>query len=171
VFLIFALLMARITRTRNEVEMRDAERTAELTRANEGLKLEIAERKQAEENLRQSEAYLHEAQKLGQMGSWAHNDSSGNFFASPELLRIFGRAPNEEKPTREMLQECIHPGDRPLYVEMVTQANSEKAGWDFDYRIVLPDGSIRHIHAVAHPVFNGSGGLIEYIGTVMDVTE
>src|SRR4029077_11178162 len=118
VFLIFALLMARITRTRNELEMRVAERTAELTRANEGLKLEIAERKQAEENLRQSEAYLHEAQKLGQMGSWAHNDSSGNFFASPELLRIFGRAPNEEKPTREMLQECIHPGDRPLYVEM-----------------------------------------------------
>jgi len=54
---------------------------------------------------------------------------------------------------------------------MVTKATSEKTDWDFDYRIVLPDGSIRHIHAVAHPVFNGSADLIEYIGTVMDVTE
>ncbi len=171
VFLIFALLMTRITRTRNELEVRVAERTAELTRANQDLKLEIAERKQAEEKLRQSEAYLHEAQKLGRMGSWAHNAISGSFFASPELLRIFGREPNEEKPTWEMLRECIHPGDRPLYVEMVTKATSEKADWDFDYRIVLPDGSLKHIHAVARPVFNGSGDLIEYIGTVMDVTE
>jgi PAS domain S-box-containing protein len=171
VFLIFALLMTRITRTRNELEVRVAERTAELTRANQDLKLEIAERKQAEENLRQSEAYLHEAQKLGRMGSWAHNAISGTFFASPELLRIFGRDPNGEKPTREMLRECIHPGDWPSYVEMVTKATNEKANWEFDYRIVLPDGSIKHILAVAHPVFNGSGNLVEYIGTIMDVTE
>jgi C4-dicarboxylate-specific signal transduction histidine kinase len=54
---------------------------------------------------------------------------------------------------------------------MAAKATSEKADWDFDYRIVLPNGSIKHIHAVAHPVFNGSGDLIEYIGTVMDVTE
>jgi PAS domain S-box-containing protein len=171
VFLIFALLMTRITRTRNELEVRVAERTADLTRANQDLKLEIAERKQAEEKLRQSEAYLHEAQKLGRMGSWAHNVSSGGFFASPELLRIFGRDPNEEKPTREMLREHIHPGDWPFYIEMVTKATSEKANWDFDYRIVLTDGSIKHIHDVAHPVFNGSGDVVEYIGTVMDVTE
>src|ERR1700731_4120903 len=112
VFLIFALLMTRITRTRNELEVRVAKRTAELTRANEELKLEIAERKQAEEKLRQSEAYLQKAQKLGRMGSWAQNVVSGSFFASPELLRIFGRDPDEENPTREMLRECIHPGDR-----------------------------------------------------------
>jgi PAS domain S-box-containing protein len=171
VFLLFALLMTRITRTRHELEVRVAERTAELTRANEDLKLEIAERKQAVEKLRQSEAYLNEAQKLGRMGSWAQNVVSGSFFASPELLRIFGRESNEEKPTREMLREYIHPRDRALYVEMVTKATHEKAAWDFDYRIVIPDGSIKHIHTVAHPVFNGSGDLIEYIGTVMDVTE
>jgi PAS domain S-box-containing protein len=171
VFLIFALLMTRITRTRNELEVRVAERTAELTQVNKELKLEIAERKHAEENLRQSEAYLHEAQKLGRIGSWAQNVVTGSFFASPELLRIFGSDPNEKKPTKEMLRECVHPGDRSLYIEMVTKATSEKSDWNFDYRIILPDGSIKHIHAAAHPVFNGSSDLIEYIGTVMDVTE
>ena len=171
VFLIFALLMTRITRTRSELEVRVAERTAELTQVNKELKLEIAERKHAEENLRQSEAYLHEAQKLGRMGSWAQNVVTGSFFASPELLRIFGSDPNEKKPTKEMLRECVHPGDRSLYIEMVTKATSEKSDWNFDYRIILPDRSIKHIHAAAHPVFNGSSDLIGHIGTVMDVTE
>src|ERR1700726_4455730 len=150
VFLTFALLMTRITRTRNELEVRVAERTGALTRANGDLKLEIIERNQAEEKLRQSEDYLHEAQKLGRMGSWAHNAISGTFFASPELLRIFGRNSHGEKPTREMLRECIHPDDRPSYVEMVTNAASEKADWDTEYRIVLANGSLRHIHDVAH---------------------
>jgi PAS domain S-box-containing protein len=171
VFLTFALLMTRITRTRNDLEVSVAERTAALTRANEDLKLEIIERKQAEERLRQSEDYLHEAQKLGRMGSWAHNSVSGTFFASPELLRIFGRDPHAEKPTREVLRACIHPEDRPSYVEMVTRATSEKADWDTEYRIVLEDGKLKHIHAVAHAVTNGTGDLVEYIGTVMDVTE
>src|ERR1700738_4368917 len=163
VFLIFALLMTRITRTRNELEVRVAKRTEELTQDNQELKLEIAERKQAEEKLRQSEAYLHEAQKLGRMGSWAHNAISGDFFASPELLRIFGHDPNDGSPTREMLRECIHAGDRPLYVEMFSKATSERVDWTSDYRIVLPDGSTKHIHAVAHPVFNGTGDPVEYM--------
>src|SRR5260370_5002490 len=163
VFLIFAVLMTRITRTRNELELRVAERTAELTRANEDLKLEIAERKHTEERLRQSEAYLQEAQKLGRMGSWAQNVLSGTFFASPELLRIYGRDPNEEKPTREMLRECIHPGDRALYVEKVTQATSEKVDGDFDYRIVLPDGSIRPIQALANPVLHASAHPLDFL--------
>jgi len=171
VFLTFALLMTRITRTRNELEMRVAERTEALTRANEDLKLEIIERKQAEERLRQSEDYLHEAQKLGRMGSWAHNAISGTFFASPELLRIFGRDSHAEKPTREMLRACIHPEDRPSYVEMITRATNEKADWDTEYRIILENGKLKHIHAVAHAVTNGTGDLVEYIGTVMDVTE
>ena len=171
VFLTFALLMTRITRTRNELEVRVAERTAALTRANEVLKLQINERKQAEEKLRQSEDYLHEAQKLGRMGSWAHNASSGTFYASPELLRIFGRDPGEGTPSRETLRACIHPEDRTSYVEMVSNATIEKADWDAEYRIILPNGALRHIHAVAHAITYGNGNLVDYIGTVMDVTE
>src|SRR5207302_8321791 len=70
VFVIFALLMVGVNRARSELEVRVAQRTAELTRANEDLSLEIAERKRAEEKLRQSEAYLAEAQKLTHTGSW-----------------------------------------------------------------------------------------------------
>ena len=129
------------------------------------------ERVQAEEKLRRSEAHLHDAQSLGQMGSWSSNVSSGAFFASRELLRIFGLDPDEEKPTREMFQEKIHPDDLTSLQEVAGKAVREKTNYEFDFRIVLPDGSIRHCHNVAHPVFDDSGALVEYVGTTLDVTE
>ena len=129
------------------------------------------EREQAEEKLRRSEAHLHDAQSLGQMGSWSSNVSSGAFFASRELLRIFGLDPDEEKPTREMFQEKIHPDDLTSLQEVAGKAVREKTNYEFDFRIVLPDGSIRHCHNVAHPVFDDSGALVEYVGTTLDVTE
>ncbi|HEY4883028.1 MAG TPA: PAS domain-containing protein [Myxococcales bacterium] len=129
------------------------------------------EREQAEEKLRRSEAHLHDAQRLGHMGSWASNDSSGAFFASRELLRIVGRDPDEKRTTREMLREHIHPDDLAPFQEVASKARTEKIGYEFDFRIVLPDGSIRHCHNVAHPVFDDSGALVEYVGTTLDVTE
>ncbi len=99
VFLIFALLMIVATRARDELEERVAERTAELTRANEDLSLEIAERKRADEKLRQSEAYLTEAQRLTHTGSWvwqvARRDAS---HLSEEWYRIYGFAPEQGVP-------------------------------------------------------------------------
>jgi PAS domain S-box-containing protein len=133
--------------------------------------IDIEDRKQAEEKLRQSEAYLREAQRVGHMGSWAHNLSSGALFVSPELLRIFGRDPHEERPTEEMFRESIHPDDRPFVKKVASEARNEKTDFEVDYRIVLADGSIRHIHSVSHPVFDDSGDLVELIGTIMDVTE
>jgi PAS domain S-box-containing protein len=129
------------------------------------------ERKQAEQRLRQSEAYLQEAQRLGHTGSWARNLSSQAMFASPELLRIFGYDPGEEKPTFEMFRERIHPEDRPLIEQRVAKAMSEGTNWESDYRILRLDGSIRHVHSVAHPVIDETGAVAEYIGTIMDVTE
>jgi PAS domain S-box-containing protein len=129
------------------------------------------ERQQAEEKLRRSEAHLHEAQRLGQMGSWASNESSGAFFVSRELLRIVGRDPDETKTTKEMLREHIHPVDLAPFLEVASNARREKTGYEFDFRIVLPDGSIRHCHNVARPVFDDSGALVEYVGTTLDVTE
>jgi PAS domain S-box-containing protein len=128
------------------------------------------EREQAREQLQRSEAHLHDAQRLGHMGSWASNASTGAFFASRELLRIFGRDP-DEKPAREMLREHIHPDDLGPFMELAEKASREKTGYEFDFRIVLADGSIRHGHNVAHPVFDDSGALVEYVGTTLDVSE
>jgi len=77
-----------------------------------------------------SEAYLHEAQRLGHMGSWAHNVSSGTLFASPELLRIFGRDPDEEKLTVEKFRERIHPEDRPFIEEVANKCTNEKIDFE-----------------------------------------
>jgi PAS domain S-box-containing protein len=134
--------------------------------------LDIEDRKQAEARLRQSEAHLHEAQRLGHMGSAIKNVSSGAFTASPELLRIFGYDPDKEQPTFEMLRERVHPDDDPRFLlESANKATSEKGGYELDYRIVLPDGSIRYCHTVAHPVCDGSGDVAEYFSTTLDVTE
>ena len=96
--------------------------------------------KQAEKILRRSEIYLHEAQRLGHVGSWASGPSSGAFSASPELFRIFGCDPDERNLKRKIFREQIHPEDFPSFEETVEKARSEKTGYDFDYRIVLPDG-------------------------------
>jgi PAS domain S-box-containing protein len=136
-----------------------------------GAVMDVTEPKRVEEKLRQNEAYLQESQRLGHMGSWAFNISSGVLFASPELLRIFGRDPDQEAPTVEMFRGSAHPEDRAYVEEMLNKAMREKTDFAFDHRILLPDGSIKHVHSMAHRVFDGSDTLVEYIGTVMDVTE
>jgi PAS domain S-box-containing protein len=132
---------------------------------------DIEDRKQAEAKLQRSEASLHEAQRLGHMGSFATSVSSGAFIASPELLRIFGFDPDKKNPTVEMFRERIHPADLPSLLEIFNKARSAKTNYEVDYRIVLADGSITYAHSVGHPVFNASGDLVEYLGTTIDVTE
>jgi PAS domain S-box-containing protein len=136
-----------------------------------GTLLDIEDRKQAEARLQQSEAQLHEAQRLGHMGSSVMNLSSGACSVSPELLRIFGFDPDKEKPTFEMLQARVHPDDDLSVFEIINKTMSEKRDFEVEYRIVLPDGSIRHCHSVAHPVFDSSGDVTEYFSTTLDVTE
>jgi PAS domain S-box-containing protein len=132
---------------------------------------DIDDRKQAEGKLRHNEANLHEAQRLGHMGSWTFNVSSGAIFGSPELFRIFGRDPSKEKLTQEMFLESVHAEDRAFIEATVLRARTEMIDFEFDHRMITPDGSMKHVHSVAHPVFDDSGELVEYIGTIMDVTE
>jgi PAS domain S-box-containing protein len=128
---------------------------------------DIEDRKQAEEKLRQSEAYLAEAQTLTKTGSWAHNVRTGAFVASPELMRIFGLNPDSDKSIRTMIRETVHPDDR----HQLKDFSEDHIGFEIEYRIVLADGSIKHVHSVGHPLFDASGALVDRVGTVVDVTE
>jgi PAS domain S-box-containing protein len=129
----------------------------------------ITERKRAEEELRRSEAYLAEGQRLSHTGSWARNVVTGEVFWSLEMFRIFGFDPSTE-PTHEKLLALIHPDDRVVIEHTIDGATREKSHYEIDFRIVRPDGAIRHIHSVAHPVFGSDKELREFVGTVVDTT-
>ena len=171
VFVIFAVLMSWLKRRRSELETKVAERTTELTQANEELKNEVAERKNAEEKLRRSEVYLLESQRLVHMFSWAHDAATGRVTSSPEVRRVFGAAPEEDVSISEFFLGRIHPEDRAGAEREFAEAGAAKVSYESDYRIILPDGSIKNIHTIGHPVFNEAGEIVEFVGTAMDVTE
>jgi PAS domain S-box-containing protein len=136
-----------------------------------GTDMDVTERKRAEEQLRRSEADLLEAQRISQTGSWKHDVLSATVIVSPEVFRIFGVNPDEDTSTTEFWLSRNHPDDQKRIRELFERSEIEKTDYEADYRIVLPDGSIKHIHAVGHPVLNESGELVEFVGTAMDITE
>jgi PAS domain S-box-containing protein len=137
-----------------------------------GTVIDITERKRAEGALRRSEAYLAEAQRLTHTGSWAYNiDTKELVHSSEEHSRLFGFDPERGAPSFEELVQRIHPEDRaPAMREFESPS---RAGTDFDahFRIVHPDGTTKYVYGTGHPICNASGDLVEFFGTVMDVTE
>jgi len=125
----------------------------------------------AQEALRSSEADLLEAQRLSHTGSWRNDVSTGIVTVSPEVHRIFGIRPGEDASTAEFFFGRIHPEDRPIEVQTYERANLAKTDFESDYRIVLPDGSIKYVHNIGHPVLSESGAIKEFVGTVIDITE
>jgi len=137
-----------------------------------GAVMDITAAKRAEQTLRESEAYLAEAQGLSHTGSWAGAPAGGEIrYWSDECYRVLGFDPQKELPQFEAFFRRIHPDDQAGALEQFERSGSEKAPFDFDYRIVHPSGEIRHIHTIGHPVFAPSGEIAEYVGTVIDVTE
>ncbi len=134
---------------------------------------QVIDRKRAEEALRRSEAYLAEAQRLTHTGSWAWSPITGEpLYWSEEMFRIFAfDAQRSGPPTNEMLWERVHPEDRDGMHELMLRAVHEKTEYVYDHRIVLPDGTVKHIHAIGHPVVNAAGEVVEFLGTSIDVTE
>jgi PAS domain S-box-containing protein len=128
------------------------------------------ERKHAEDKLRRSETYLVEGERLSHTGSWALNISSGEVFWSQEIYRIFGLDSGTALNT-DLLTQFRHPEDRLFVKQTIDTAIREGRDFEMHSRIVLPDGSVKHVHTVGHPVFNESGELTEFIGVVMDTTE
>ncbi len=144
----------------------------ELQKSNEALQAESRERKSAEESLRRSEGYLAEAQRLSHTGSWASIPASGEIkYFSEECYRVLGFDPRDGQPGYETFSLRIHPDDRAKVSQAVEAAGRENAEFELDYRIVHPSSGIRDIHVVGHPVASPSGDFVEFVGTVMDITE
>src|SRR5258707_6343876 len=137
-----------------------------------GAVTDVTAAKQAEQTLRESEAYLAEAQRLSHTGSWAWIPATGDIrYWSEECYRVLGFDPHVGKPRFEAFFQRIHPDDQAKFRETGETAVREKAEFELDYRIVHTGGEIRVIHVVGHPVLSPSGDLVEFVGTVIDITE
>jgi PAS domain S-box-containing protein len=132
---------------------------------------DITERKKVERKLERSEANLLESQRLVCMCSWAYDPSSGMVTFSPEVKRIYDIESDQDTWPADFFLDRVHPEDRPVVEEIFRRAQLDQTDYDASYRIVLPDGSIKRIYSVAHPVLKQSGELVEFVGTSMDVTE
>jgi len=137
-----------------------------------GVSTDIEERKRAEQRLRESEAYLAEAQRLSQTGSWAWSPATGDIrYWSETCYRVLGFDPAGPLPRFEEFFLRIHPDDQATLRERFDKAIRDQADFELDYRVVHPEKGIRDIQAVGHAVLDGSGNLGEFVGTVIDVTE
>lgn len=132
---------------------------------------DITRSKETELALKRGEAYLAMGQRIAGIGTWVWNASSGEMLGSQEFFRIFGIDPRSTKLTREVLFERVHPEERASYEQKVKAAAGQKSAWEIEYRIVLPDESIKHIRCIGRPVINQLGAMSELVATEMDVTE
>ena len=125
-----------------------------------------------EEKLQRSEAYLAEAQRLTHTGSWAWRVAGEDaVHLSEEWYRIYGFDPENGPPAFEERRQRIHPEDRAKWQVAIDRAIAEKSEYEAEFRILLPDGSVKHIQAVGHPVLNASGDLVQFVGSSTDITE
>jgi len=132
---------------------------------------DITERKHVEESLRRSEAGLAEAQRMTHLGNWAWDVKTGEVYWSNETFRIFGYEPQEFVPYLKKFMEGVHPEDRKMVRENIDAALYRGKPYDFEHRIVRPDGEVRVVYRRAEVIFDEEGEPWRMIGTVHDVTE
>jgi PAS domain S-box-containing protein len=130
---------------------------------------DIEDQKRAERALRRSETYLAEAQRLSQTGSFGWKIATGEIFWSKEIYRIMG-FDETVKPTIDLLLQRVHPDDRKLVRMQLDRAARGEQGYDYEYRLLLPDGAVKHIHVRAHRQMHEPGEE-DLVGALMDVTD
>lgn len=161
---------AEIKRLNEELEQRVVERTSQLTSLNSELTKEVLQRQRAEEALLRSEAYLAEAQRVSHTGSFGWSVSSGHIVWSDETFRIFEYDP-ANKPAVQVIVQRTHPEDKAFVEEMLNQAAGNRKSFDFEHRLLMPDGSLKYVRVVGHPSTNYESGNLEFVGAVTDITE
>src|SRR6202171_1433644 len=122
-----------------------------------------------EEKLQESEAYLSEAQRLSHTGSFGWRVSTGDVIWSEESFRIF-QYHRTTKPSVELILQRVHPEDAALVQQTIERASQDGKDFDHEYRLVMPDSSVKYVHVVAHALSHESGG-VEFVGAVMDVSD
>ncbi len=133
-----------------------------------GAVMDVTATKQAEEKLRRSEAYLAGAQKLSHTGSFGWSVSSGEIYWSQETFRIFEHEPTD-KVTVELIVQRTHPEDRSAVQQLIERASREKMEFDFEHRLLMPDGSFKYIRVVGSPS-EDEGGRFEFLGAITDIS-
>lgn len=134
-----------------------------------GVNLDIEEHKQAEFELRRSRGHLADAQKLSRTGCVGMERSTKRIFWSEEAARIYGYPPGTE-PTPELILQRSHPDDVGLLEEVLERAAQGVNDFDWEHRLLMPDGSVKHLHDLAH-CFKDEAGNEEIVGAIMDITE
>jgi PAS domain S-box-containing protein len=131
---------------------------------------DVTERKHLDNELRRSQAYLIAGQELSHTGTFCRL-VSGEAYWSEGTYRIYGLDPTGPAPNPQQFLQICHPDDRDLLVQAWGTAYREARSFEMDFRIIWPDGAIRHLHAMAQPVLDDAGAVSEVIGAVMDVTD
>jgi PAS domain S-box-containing protein len=133
-----------------------------------GTTLDITEQELLTQELQRREAYLAEAQRLSHTGSFGWSITTGEINWSDETFRIFDYD-RAIKPTIELVIQRTHPEDRAVVERFLAHASDDKKDWDVEHRLLMPNGSVKYVRAVAHAA-KGASRELEFIGAVMDVT-
>jgi PAS domain S-box-containing protein len=166
-------LLLRVAANQTGIGLQEARRSGDQKRVAEALERRVAERTRqltaVNEGLRRSEAYLAEAQRLSDTGSFGWRPSTGDILWSDETFRIF-QYERTTTPTVELILRRTHPEDAAFVKNTIELAAQHGKDLDFEYRLLMPGGSVKYVHVVARAISDESGG-IEFVGSVMNVTE
>jgi PAS domain S-box-containing protein len=132
---------------------------------------DITERKRAEMAMRESEASLAAAQRIAHIGSWQWDIQNNTARWSDEIFRIFEQVPKKLEDHRKRFVDMVHPEDRERVDQALTDAVNGVREYNLDYRLRLPDGTEKVIHAQAEVLRNNDGKVVMMQGTVQDITE
>ncbi len=125
-------------------------------------------RKEITCQVRKSESYLAEAQRLSHTGSFGWNAKTGELFWSEEAFRILGYD-SKVKPSFDILSQRLHPEDRERVTRLMLGGTQSSAHLDFEHRLLMPDGAVKHVHVLAHAATDHSCGM-QYVGAMMDIS-